>query len=97
MKRNGILIGEDGDLLIGNGSLLVGDSNEQHVDAIISASKGEFKEFPALGVGVVNYLKKQSVSLESIKREITVNLKADGYKANGFSITSTGEFNLTFE
>jgi len=97
MARKGILIGENGDLLIENGSLVLGESDAQHVDAIISACKGEFKELPALGVGIVSYLKKQNASLESIKREITVNLKADGYKANGFSINSAGAFNVNFE
>ena len=97
MARIGMLLGSDQDLLIENGSIVVGNSDDQNVSAIVSASKGEFKEFPALGVGIVTKLKKQNASLESLKREITVNLAADRYKVNGFSVNSTSEFNVNFE
>jgi len=96
MERKGLLLGADGDLLVEGGGLAVGVSDAQSVELLVSACKGEFKEFPMLGVGLVNYLKKQNTSIDSLKREIDINLKADGYKVTGFDMSS-GDFNLTFE
>ncbi len=96
MERKGLLLGTDGDLLVEGGALAVGASDSQSVELIVSACKGEFKEFPMLGVGLVNSLKKQSTSVDSLKRDIDINLKADGYKVTGFDMSS-GDFNLTFE
>lgn len=97
MARQGILLGDDGDLLTANGSLQIGKVDDQNVSNLITASKCEIKENPVLGVGLINYLKKQNTSLEGLKREISINLQADGYKVKSFSISNTGEFNLDYE
>jgi len=97
MGRIGLLLGDDGDLLIENGGLVVGPSDSQNVDIIIAANKGEFKERPALGVGLINFLKKQNTTADALKREVTVNLQADSYKVSGYTVDESGAFNLTFE
>jgi hypothetical protein len=48
----GILIDDDGDLMIRNGRLVIGDCEMDVVERVISAWPGEFKEAPVVGGGV---------------------------------------------
>lgn len=96
--RRGMLLGDDGDLMVENGGLAIGQTDDQNVSMLISASKGEFKHAPALGVGMVDFIKKSSPSAsEELKRRISVNLKADGYKVNRLNLSPAGELNLDYE
>ncbi|MBD5231922.1 MAG: hypothetical protein HDS66_07220 [Bacteroidales bacterium] len=46
----GILINQEtGDLLVGRGGILTGDSEGQTAEAVIVAMRGEIKEHPLLG------------------------------------------------
>ncbi len=46
----GILIDHtSGDLLIEHSSVVVGDTDSQVVEAVVTAMRGEFKEFPLIG------------------------------------------------
>ena len=96
--RRGMLLGDDGDLMVENGGLVIGQTDDQNVSMLISASKGEFKHAPSLGVGLVDFIKKSGTSAsEELKRRISVNLKADGYKVNRYSLSPAGELNLDYE
>lgn len=96
--RRGILLDENtGDLLIIDGSLVIGPSDDQNVSVLISASKGEFKHAPALGVGIIDFVKKSSDTSDNLKRRIAVNLKADGYKVSRLSLSPAGELNLDYK
>ena len=48
----GILIGEDGDLVISNGSAAIGDVDEQITEFVVIAVAGEIKEIPTIGANV---------------------------------------------
>lgn len=96
MARKGILLGDDGDLIAQNGTLVIGDSDDQNVSFNISTTKGSVKEYP-IGVGIINYLKKQNSSIEELKRDIVVNLTADNYKVNKLEFDNKGNFNLDYE
>lgn len=87
MARKGILLDEStGDLLITpikvNGlimqGLVVGVTDAQNVDMIVSMAKGESKEYPVIGVGIVTYLKSVGRERDMI-REIKLQLAMDGY------------------
>lgn len=97
MTRKGILLSDNGDLLITNGNLTIGDSDDQNVTSILSAVKGEIKENPLLGVGLINYVNKQNNNLEQLKREVSVNLKADGYNIDRFSLDESGGFSIDYK
>lgn len=46
----GILIDSGtGDLLVENGGLVIGDTEAQTVEAVLTANRGEFKESPLIG------------------------------------------------
>ena len=40
---------EHGDVCVSNGTLLIGDADNQIVQTALTASRGEFKENPAIG------------------------------------------------
>lgn len=44
------------DLEIKAGDLVLAESTEQHQKHILLANKGEYKQFPELGVGIMNML-----------------------------------------
>lgn len=50
------------DLEIENGDLLIGLSDGQHQKHILIAEKGEYKQFPELGVGILNLLNSEDAS-----------------------------------
>ena len=67
------------DLSIKNGDFVIGDSNLQHVAHIIEAEQGQFRQHPLVGVGVIKMLNGPISGAE--KRNIRLQLEADGYKA----------------
>ncbi|MDR3326904.1 MAG: hypothetical protein LBT04_02030 [Prevotellaceae bacterium] len=52
----GILLDETGDLLIHNGSLVIGNTDGQSAEMILRAYPGEFKEDPQLGSWIISQL-----------------------------------------
>lgn len=94
--RQGIVV-EDGDLKIQlikeNGlitsGLVIDEVDYQNVDHLVIANKGEFKEHPILGVGAERYLKSVGRQ-EHLRREIAIQLEADGYKTKDISVSRTG-------
>ena len=69
-----------GDLLIQNGDLTTGASDQQHVSDIITAFPGWWKEYPQLGVGIFGYFGSSGQG-QAITTSIVVNLQSDGYKS----------------
>lgn len=78
MNRIDFLVENDNVLRIENGDFVVGLSDVQHVDHIITAQPGEFKQFPLVGFGVQNYLKTNTPETK-FKRDLRVQLNYDGY------------------
>lgn len=60
--------------------LVIGETDSQNVDIIVNANKGEIKEYPTLGVGLIKYVKSVNKERELV-REVSVQLEQDGYKA----------------
>jgi hypothetical protein len=75
------------DLVIKNGDFVVSESDGQHIEHILRADRGQFRQFPLVGVG----LQKQdnaSVDRQRLKQEIKLQLRADGYAVKKTLITS---------
>ncbi len=66
-----------GDLLISDGTLSIGDVREQNAQLIVISERGEFKEYPTLGVGLSKYVNSTGKEREML-REIKVQLALDG-------------------
>lgn len=93
-QRKDILLTEDNDLRIENGDFVVGFADMQHVDHILKAHPGEYKEHPQIGVGVQKYLKTTGQE-QKLKRELRIQLAYDGYNNPKISLSDT--FNLEID
>jgi hypothetical protein len=97
MARTDIMLNEAGDLDIIDGDFVVSESDAQNVELLLSATKGSLRQYPEMGVGLANYVKKQNTSTAEMRRSIEVNLKADGYRVNKLKVDSEGEFIVDYE
>ena len=86
------LLDENGDLLIKNGDFVIGESDNQHQLDILLATKGEFKEFPEIGVGISEMLSDDDFVEFLI--EAKKNLEYDGMKINNIEFLPDGKLNI---
>jgi len=94
--RKDILLDDNYNLQADGRDLLVAQSDNQHVELLLISPKNSFKEFPAAGSGLEAWRKKQYSSAKSMRREITVQLKNDGYKASELEVSEEGETILNY-
>ncbi len=75
-----LLLDQTGDLLFKNGDLVIGESDQQHVQDMLITNVGSNKAAPLFGIGLINYLNAPftSSTRQKLKKEITLQLKADG-------------------
>lgn len=52
----GILIDSNRDPIITNGSMLIGDTDNQIVECVLATSRGEWKEVPLIGANAIGML-----------------------------------------
>lgn len=77
MAKKGILLGNDGELLISNKSMVVGDSEMQEVAIILRMNQGEHKFEPLLGPNLINLTKTKAKAFE-IEDRVKLHLALDG-------------------
>lgn len=79
MKSKDVLIEEDitgrVDIAINNGDIAIGDCTLQNVGLILISQRGEWKQYPALGIGIDQITGDEDKRYWS--REIRENLKSD--------------------
>ena len=93
MTRTAIQIDNTtGDLMIESGALAIGNTNEQNAHLILTAEKGEFKEYPQLGVGAIKYIRTVGTE-KMLMREVAVQLALDGY-INPIVAFNNGKLNI---
>lgn len=66
------------DLDIKDGDFAIGVSDLQHIAHILEAEKGQYRQTPLVGVGVLKMLNGPISGAE--KREIKMQLQGDGYQ-----------------
>jgi len=81
----------DYDIQIENGDIKLGESRQQDLELICKAEKGQFYQFPRLGVGIERQLNGSRTPLE-IKGDIRENLNQDNFIVNEIKIDN--EFNI---
>ena len=84
----GILIDDNGDLMIRNGRLVVGDCDNDVAERIIRAWQGEFKEAPLLGGNIDKMLGGKVDPFWRI--DILRQLKAEHLNVKRLDITEKG-------
>ena len=87
-----LLLDNTGDLKFENGDFATGFSDNQHQQHILLANKGEFKEFPEIGVGIVQMLADDEYT--DVLIEAKKNLQYDGMKINNIKFEQDGKLNI---
>ena len=73
-----IMLDDDGDIIIMNDDLVLGDSDGQHIQHIFELEPGELKENVLVGIGIQKKLHGNEAN-GAVRREATLQLLADGY------------------
>lgn len=76
----------NGDIQIKDGDLVVGDSDNQNREFIITAKPGQFYQFPTLGVGIVDEV-NGNITPQALKIKIKNNLEADNDRVNRIEVS----------
>lgn len=76
--RTDLLLDENYDLIDLGTEWSEGESDQQHVELLMIANKGEFKEFPFVGFGAMRRL-NGIFNRNNIIREVRVEMENDGY------------------
>jgi hypothetical protein len=78
---------EEGDLIFLNGDLSIFESDDEHISALFDSNKGEWKQFPTLGIDLIKYLNSPSqLSRLEVYQESNLQLTQDGYKSQNLSV-----------
>jgi hypothetical protein len=72
------------------------ESDQQASILILNTSQGGWKFHPFCGVGIKKYKGSSGTNLE-MKREITVQHQADGYKVNSIIVKDYSDFYIDLE
>lgn len=77
-----ILIDNDGDLSYKNGDFDIAPSDAQHIQHIVFANPGDYKQSPLVGFGIIKRLNSPNnlQGVNSIKGDLTLQLVMDGFK-----------------
>lgn len=87
-----ILTDENGSIKFLNGDLDIGYSDEQHIEHILKAHKGDYKQYPMLGVGIADYLNSPETlkTRRQLEKEISLQLEMDSAKEIKVNYTTDG-------
>ena len=90
-----ILIDQDTyEIRIENGDFVLGESDPQHIELIFVIDKGQNRQYPLLGLGILKQL-SGNIDPLALKQAIQKNLVDDGYRVN--KIIVTPEYEITVD
>lgn len=84
------------DLVIQNGDFLVDESDNQHIEHILKADRGQFRQWPLVGVGVTR-LRNSSVDRVALSQLIRLQLTGDNYLVKSIRITPGDELKISID
>lgn len=77
-------------LQLKDGDFLLEESEQYHISDIMEANKGEYRQYPLIGVGAANFLNSPT-PLDEIRKRISVQLVYDNFKVEEISRLKSGE------
>jgi len=84
---NDILLNENFEPQLKNGDFCSGESLKQAQMLLLQTNKGEWKQNPTMGVGVVNYL--ETPRMNGLSREVREQFTRDGMRVNAVNINGS--------
>lgn len=85
MISEDLVLDLNNDLIIDNGDWAVSQSDDQNIEAILLAEKGQFYQFPLLGYGIIRRLYGPFDKLTE-RKAIREALKRDNYNVKVLNI-----------
>jgi hypothetical protein len=82
---NDIIIYDDLDLEIENGDFVIDKSTAQHINHILIANKGDYRQTPLLGADIQRLLSDEANPNE-VKADIQAELEKDGLQIEEISL-----------
>lgn len=79
----------DGDLDLSGGDVQYANSDYQHQRGLLVSQKGDYKEWPAVGVDIINYA--GDTEPEALLRAIKKEFASDGMKVAKVVLNADGE------
>lgn len=72
----------DDDILITDGDFVKSDCAQDHMQDIIVSNKGDYKQFPMVGLGLIKFVNAPVTpqSHVALSKQIRLQLEADQYK-----------------
>lgn len=88
-----IALDNNNDLQIANGDFVIDYSDEVHVENILKSSKGEWKQYPLLGVALYKkiFMPTSELQLVSLKKNIKIQLEYDNYRVKKIDVTNLNQ------
>lgn len=93
MEVHDFLLGDDMDLTIVDGDFEWGESTEEHQRDILLATKGSFRQFPAMGAAIREQLYNDA-SYDDLRRTIQMEMERDGMTVERLQIDPQGQLKL---
>lgn len=78
------ILNENNEPVVENGDFVIESSDGQHIQMILQLEKGELKQYPEIGVGMLKYINSNIDG--RLRKEIKLQLEADGYDTSGLKI-----------
>lgn len=91
--RTDLLLDTNYDLLFTGGDFATGGSVQQEAELIIQSQMGEWRQHPATGLGIDNYLKRSAggapmlANAQQFRRDLKVALEADGIRPQALEVS----------
>ena len=83
---------DSGDIQVKNGDMVIGDATFQHQQDLLSASEGEYKADPLVGVGLAEFLDDEGPS--DMMKKIRVQFGQDGMNVKTARINESGKMEI---
>ena len=96
MAYKDIITDEDGNIEILNGDFKVLESDSQHIEHILVADRGQFRQFPLVGVGLLRQL-NGTKSQQVLRQAIKLQLESDGYNVREIKFDPENPLNIDID
>jgi len=93
MEVQDIALDSELELIVKDGDFDIIESDTQHIELILRAQLGSFKQFPLVGMGISNQLASSGMQ-QVIKRNMSVQLNNDGYKVKNITLTGNATYEI---
>jgi len=83
----------ENDIEIRDGDLFVAESDQQHIQHILTADLGQFRQWPLIGVGIARQINGPA-NRTDLKQNIRVQLRSDNFTVKNVDVSPNFEITI---